>query len=270
MERHVNPEDPDLYALGVLDGEEKQEIEAHVRSCSACARELEAARQRVALLGLAVSAVAPPPSVKEALRRRVRAERIPEAHRTGQLKPERALRFAWLTPAFGVAAVVFAALAAGIWMKDVRDSRRDFQRIRELEGQLAVAQTRSLEIARAAEETDKLLGMPGTMRVALQQQAGWPEGRAGVLYNAKMGMVACSGWLPAPPADKSYQLWLVPMEGKPVPLRVLSGGEWTEPLTAHVTPGMAAKAFAVTVEPKGGMPWPTGPKVLMGGVSQGL
>jgi anti-sigma-K factor RskA len=32
---------------------------------------------------------------------------------------------------------------------------------------------------------------------------------------------------------------------------------------------MAAKAFAVTVEPKGGMPWPTGPKVLVGGVSQG-
>ena len=35
-------------------------------------------------------------------------------------------------------------------------------------------------------------------------------------------------------------------------------------MTAHVPPGMAAKAFAVTVEPAGGMPWPTGPKVLVG------
>jgi anti-sigma-K factor RskA len=271
MNRHVNPEDSDLYALGALDGAEMQELEAHVRTCAQCAGEIDAARQRVALLGMAAPAVAPPARVKEALLRQVRAERIPEAHRAGVAKAERtdsgsrALRFAWLTPVFGVAAVIFAALAAGIWMKDSRDNRR----IHELEGQLALAETRSLEIARAADETDKLLGTPGTMRVALEQQAGWTSGRAGVLYNAKMGMVACSGWLPAPPEGKSYQLWLVPMEGKPVPLQVLSGGEWTQTLTAHVTPGMAAKAFAVTVEPKGGMPWPTGPKVLVGGVSQG-
>jgi anti-sigma-K factor RskA len=150
-------------------------------------------------------------------------------------------------------------------MKDLRDAGR----IEELQAQLAVAQSRSLQIANAAAETDKLLGTPGTMRVGLEQQAGWPSGRAAVLYNAKMGMVTCAGWLPAPPADKSYQLWLVPMQGAPVPLRVFTGGEWNEPVTAHVPPGMAAKAFAVTVEPKGGMPWPTGPKVLVGGVSQG-
>ena len=81
MERHVNPEDPDLYALGALDGEEKQALEAHLRSCPACAREVDAARQRVALLGLAAPAAAPPPSVKEALMRKVREEKIPEALR---------------------------------------------------------------------------------------------------------------------------------------------------------------------------------------------
>ena len=64
-ERHVNPEDPDLYALGVLDGEEKQALEAHVRACDACAQQVEAARQRVALLSLAAPPVAPRPEVKE-------------------------------------------------------------------------------------------------------------------------------------------------------------------------------------------------------------
>jgi hypothetical protein len=172
----------------------------------------------------------------------------------------RSFGFAWLTPAFGVAALVFAALAAMLWMHDARDLRR----IHELEGQLALAQSQSLQIARAAEETNKLLEMPGTVRVALMPMPGMPEGRAGVLYNAKTGMVACAGWLPAPPPKMSYQLWLVPMEGKPMPLRVLAGGEWTEPVMAHVTPGMQAKAFAVTEEPEGGMPWPTGPKVLVG------
>ena len=262
MNRHVQPEDSDLYALGALDGEEKQALEAHVRSCADCARAVEAARQRVALLGLAAPAVADPPArVKEELLRRARAERDREA---GSGKREagsgkRGFGMSWLTPAFGVAAVVFAALAAGIWMKDVRDN----QRIHELEGQLALVQTRSLEIARASEMTDKLLEMPGTQRVALMPQPGMGNGHGGVLYNAKMGMVACTGWLPAAPEGKSYQLWLVPMEGKPMPLHVFAG-EWTKPMTMHVAPGMEAKAFAVTEEPAGGMPWPTGPKVLVG------
>jgi anti-sigma-K factor RskA len=260
MNRHVNPEDSDLYALWALDGEEKLALEAHLRSCAECARAVDAARQRVALLGLVAPASEPPAAVKEALLRRVRAEgtrpvspvRVPERARTSG--------FAWLTPAFGAAAVVFAALAVVLWTQDARDLRR----IHQLEGQLALAQSRSLDVARAAEETNKLLEMPGTVRVALSPMPGMPAGRAGVLYNAKMGMVACAGWLPAPPPKMSYQLWLVPMQGKPMPLRVLAGGEWTEPVMAHVTPGMEVKAFAVTEEPEGGMPWPTGPKVLAG------
>jgi anti-sigma-K factor RskA len=260
MNRHVQPEDSDLYALGALDGEEKQALEAHVRLCAECAREVEAARQRVALLGLAAPAASPAARVKEELLRRVRAERVPEMGRAVRdAEPSRGFGFGWLTPAFGVATVVFAALAGMFWMRDARDLRR----IHALEGQLAEVQTRSQEIARASETTDKLLEMPGTKRVALMPQPGMGNGRGGVLYNAKMGMVACAGWLPAPPKGKSYQLWLVPMEGKPMPLHVF-GEEWTEPMQMHVTPGMEAKAFAVTEEPAGGMPWPTGPKVLVG------
>ena len=258
---HINPEDSDLYALGALDGEEKQALEAHVRLCAECAREAEAARGRVALLGLAAPAAAGPPArVKEELLRRARAERSGERRdQKAQAARERKSGLSWLTPAFGVAAVVFAALAAAIWMKDARDSRR----IQELEGQLALAQTRSLQIARASEMTDKLLELPATRRVALMPMPGM-KGHGGVLYNEQMGMVACAGWLPAPPKGKSYQLWLVPMEGKPMPLHVFASGEWTEPMSMHIAPGMEAKAFAVTEEPAGGMPWPTGPKVLAG------
>jgi anti-sigma-K factor RskA len=102
------------------------------------------------------------------------------------------------------------------------------------------------------------------VRVALKAMPGMPQGRAGVLYNAEMGMVTYAGYLPAPPAKKSYQLWLVPAKGNPVSLRVMASGEWTKPMTVHVTPGLEAKAFAVTEEPEGGMPQPTGPKVLVG------
>jgi anti-sigma-K factor RskA len=257
MDRHVNPEDLDLSALGALDGEEQQALEAHVRSCPACAQALDAARHRIALLGLAAPPATPAPAVREELLRRVRRA---AGSARAEARPTAAHRWSWLTPVFGVAAVVFAALAAAIWMKDVRDNRR----IQELEGQLALVQSRSAEIARATETTDSLLEWPGTRRVALMPMPGMGNGHGGILYNQKMGMVACAGWLPAPPAGKTYQLWLVPMEGKPMPLHTFGNEEWTQPMAMHVTPGMEAKAFAVTEEPEGGMPWPTGPKILVG------
>ena len=204
---------------------------------------------------------APPARVKQELLRRARAERPPaKVQAVRDAKPARSFGLGWLTPAFGVATVVFAALAGVFWMRDARD----LQRIHALEGQLAEVQTRSQEIARASKTTDKLLEMPGTQRVALMPQPGMGNGHGGVLYNAKMGMVACTGWLPAPPKGKSYQLWLVPAQGAPMSLHVFGHDEWDKPMAMHVTPGMEAKAFAVTEEPEGGMPSPTGPKVLVG------
>lgn len=255
MEQHVNPEDPDLYALGALDGEEKRAFEMHVRACAACAAELAAARERVAVLGLAVPPVAPPPSAKEALMRRARAERPPVAVSAAARR-----RFGWLTPVFAAAAVIFATLAGWLWTRD----QHDMQQIHALESQLEIAQTRSMEIANAAADTDRILGAPGTIHVALAQQPGGPAGRAGVLCNPRLGMVAAAVQLAPAPADKSYQLWLVPASGAPVSLGVFSAAESTATLSAHIPQGIVPKAFAVTVEPRGGMPQPTGPKVLVG------
>jgi hypothetical protein len=205
--------------------------------------------------------------VKEALMLRVRAERVRETpwteRRKEAPKPARVWGFAWLTPAFGTAAVFFAALAGLIWMKDLGDSRQ----IENLQAQLAVAQAQSIQIAKAAADADQLVGSPGTMRVALAQQPGGPSEGAGVLYNARMGAVMYAGVMPPAPAGKSYQLWLVPASGAPVSLGVFSVTDPSMPMSAHIPPGMVAKAFAVTIEPLGGMPQPTGPKVLVGLVS---
>jgi anti-sigma-K factor RskA len=267
MEPHVNPEDLDLYALGALDGQEKQAFEAHVRACPACARQLEEALQRALLLGLAAPPATPSPSLRESLLRRARAERPASAavHASVPLPtrivaPVRAPRFAWLTPALAFATIVFAVLAGYLWSRNQQAT----QQIAALQAQLNLAQLQTQQIARASEETDEILGAPGTMKVALAQQPGAMPGRAAVLYNARMGMVVCAGQLAAAPADKSYQLWLVPMNGEPMSLGVVSSMETTALLTAHVAEGTEVKAFAITVEPKGGMPQPTGPKILVG------
>jgi anti-sigma-K factor RskA len=91
------------------------------------------------------------------------------------------------------------------------------------------------------------------------------NGAVKVMYNEKMGMLMYDGWIEPPPEDKSYQLWVVPKEGSPVSVGVFNpatsdNAHWM----TKVPGGVTAKAFAVTLEPAGGMPRPTGPMVLVG------
>jgi anti-sigma-K factor RskA len=77
-----------------------------------------------------------------------------------------------------------------------------------------------------------------------------------------------SDTLSAAPPDKSYQLWLVPASGNPISAGILTpeAGVGSR-LVATMPTGIAAKAFAVTIEPAGGSPQPTGSKVLVGPAS---
>ncbi|HLJ77228.1 MAG TPA: TonB family protein [Acidobacteriaceae bacterium] len=75
MAEHVTSEESELYALGVLDGEEKTAFETHLRSCDDCTRGVASAHQRVALIGLACVPETPRPAVREKIMRRIMAER---------------------------------------------------------------------------------------------------------------------------------------------------------------------------------------------------
>jgi anti-sigma-K factor RskA len=69
------------------------------------------------------------------------------------------------------------------------------------------------------------------------------------------------------PAQKAYELWLIPTQGAPIPAGVFkpdtrgSGMVVNPPLPA----GVEAKAFAITIEPEQGSTTPTMPIVMMGG-----
>jgi len=55
-----------------------------------------------------------------------------------------------------------------------------------------------------------------TIKVALAPKPGMIKGDGEVMYNEKMGLLMYDGWIAPSPDDKSYQLWVVPMEGKPI------------------------------------------------------
>lgn len=77
----------------------------------------------------------------------------------------------------------------------------------------------------------------------------------------------------APPPGKSYELWMLPGEGKPVSMGVLpAAGSEKHPLPAALAARLAkAKGLAVSIEPPGGSPTgqPTGPVVFQAGLLTG-
>lgn len=268
-------EDFDLYALGALDGEEKRGIEAHIATCADCERKLVEARGRIALLAFAAPSVTPSPGVKQRLMSQIRADagrnapaRVAPAHaapaRSAEESPTRdrpAGSFGrWWTAVLVPVGAALAIATIFLW----NENRQLGQELAALHSTVFQEQQQLDEARQAAE----LLAASDTITILLVQQPGMPAGSAHVSYNPKTGLLLYDGALAPAPAGKSYQLWLVPVDGKPISAGVFNPAlglpdHWMVGLPA----GTAPKAFAVSMEPSGGMPQPTGPMVLVGPIS---
>jgi hypothetical protein len=154
---------------------------------------------------------------------------------------------------FGLATAVLAFATFELAKQDLDRGRQ----IKELQSQLS-------QDAAAMQAMGQVTGAPDSAQVTLFQQPGEPPGQAHVTYNARMGMGLYSGQIAPAPAGKSYQLWLVPASGTPVNAGLVKANQENGAMVMHLTPGLVATAFAVTMEPQGGTPQPTGPKVLVG------
>ena len=270
----IREEDFDLYALGALEGDEKLAIESHVASCAICTEKLAGARGRIALLALAAPQVAPSAAVKQRLMQQVRAHAETSAERSEAAResqpasprtPRESDRSAgffgrWWVAVLLPAGAVLAVATILLWTENR-------QLDRELAALRTAAQQQQQQLQDARQVAD-MLESRDTVTVSLAQQPGMPVGAAHVMYNSKMGMLMYDGELAPAPAAKSYQLWLVPADGKPISAGVFNpvSGR-TDHMMMKLPPGIAAKEFAVSLEPAGGMPQPTGPMVLVGPVS---
>lgn len=255
----TRPEDFDFYALGVLEGEERAAIESHVPTCAECAKKLAAARGRIALLAFSAPLVEPSAGVRERLMSQIHGSR--EGAQRAPREPERATGFfgRWWAAVLVPACVLLLFAAARLRTENSRLAE-------ELGQERAALQKQQKELDEARHVVD-LLEAKDTISVALASQPGMPKGDVRVMYNKKMGVAMCDGWVDPAPANKNYQLWLVPMEGKPISAGVIAHSGPINPWMVKLPQGVAAKAFAVTLEPAGGMPQPTGPMVLVGPVS---
>jgi anti-sigma-K factor RskA len=79
----------------------------------------------------------------------------------------------------------------------------------------------------------------------------------GAVAESPTGTVVYLDGLPQPPADRAYEVWLIPPGGQPVGVGLSSAGQGGTQ-TIPIDRGLAGmQSLAITEEPAGGSPGPT-------------
>ncbi len=153
----------------------------------------------------------------------------------------------------------FLLLAGFFW----KQSDRLAERVARLQGESGQQQA---ELERTQQIVSTLTSTEA-LRVTLvaAQSPPQPQGKA-IYVRGRSSLIFLASNMPALPAQKAYELWLIPTSGSPIAAGVFkpdAHGSATviePPLPA----GVEAKAFAITVEPEQGSSTPTAPIVMMG------
>jgi anti-sigma-K factor RskA len=253
------------YALGALDGEDLRELEAHLATgCEECRSQLDLWQGDVEELAASVEPIAP----SEATRRRIGRLAGAGAQVVPIQRPSRSPITKW---ALLAAAACLLLAASSFWRQaklgrelDRVGTERDrlAREVAGLDQQLGLARAESQRLA----ESLSIITSPGSRSIQLAGLGPTPQASGHAFVSPQRGeAVIYAAGLPAPEPGKTYQLWWI-QDGKPVSAGTFgvdergSGSLRVE----HVAPVGQIQAWAVTVEPAGGVPQPTGAMVLKG------
>jgi anti-sigma-K factor RskA len=118
-----------------------------------------------------------------------------------------------------------------------------------------------------SESAFAVLVAPDVARIDLAGQPGQAPSASGrAFWSRARGMVFSATSLPAPPPGRTYQVWVVTKDPAPLSAGLVEPDAQGRVNAVFATPATIAQpiAVAVTLEPAGGVPAPTGPKVLVG------
>ena len=242
-----------LYALGTLEGNEQVELEEHLKDCADCRHGLEQLRGDAALLALSASGPAPP--------QRARGRLMNAVTREPRISPEQPSmrRISWWSQMGWVAAAAAIVIAAVLWRTDASLSRRMAILEKEFNEQQTVLQ-RSQEVAATLTATDAL-----RVTIVPARALAQPQGRA-IYLPSRSSLIFLANNMPALPARRAYELWIIPTSGSPVPAGVFkpdARGNVTV-VNSRLPQGVETKTFGITVEPETGSQVPTSAPVMLG------
>ena len=273
-----------LYAVGALSADDRTDFETHLEVCLQCVREVKS------LLPVTRGLVYGPPPLEApaALRTRVLGQvtGTAPAPRDTPAAPLDAVFSAvdesdmspiGIQPTRGpgalfwlAATLLIAAAGFGGWYVTEVDRQTEGLRaaVDTATRRAERAQTEAAAARAAAAEREAVLAIvtgPGVQQLDLAGQPLAPRASARALWNDAADMVFIATGLPALPAGDIYQLWFV-LPDAPVSAALIEpdlGGEATVRLEVPDTVTLPA-VMAMTVEPAGGVPAPTGELYLLG------
>jgi len=247
------------YVLGSLDPDERVTFEAHLAGCDECAAEVRALGRIPEALARSVPGRTPPPE----LRRRVlaafgaRPAAVPRRAESGGRD--------WLP----LAALVVLTVGIGVYAARLQVRVTVLEaRLEQALLQAAAAETAVADARRVSAELAAAMGVlaaPDLVRIDLAGQAVAPQASARALWSRARGMVFTASNLPPLPAGQVYQVWVVTAQA-PISAGLLMPDPAGAGQTYFETPPdiPPPAAVAVSIEPAGGVPAPTGAIYLVG------
>jgi anti-sigma factor RsiW len=273
---HIPDEDLVPYTMQSLSAGETSSVALHLEECPECARQLAEVSGDLALLSLSVDQQPLPEGTRNRFMSRIAAEpqsvtaihaaapvampltaEPPPARVIHELKPRRN----WL-PILVPWAAAFAMLALAGYLGN--QNQRLNQLLNGDKGQIAQL---SAEAEHAQEVLDTLTS-PAAKQVTLTEGKGAPQPTGRTSYLADKGALVFAGNNLKPiPGGKTYELWVIPADGKaPIPAGLFRPDEHgsASVVLPKLPEGVPAKAFGVTIENAAGSATPTMPIVLSG------
>lgn len=257
--RHIPQDELALYAMQALTPGEAAEVREHVRTCAECREELARAQGDLALVAMSVEQVAAPEGARARFLARVAADSGTSVETRKAAVVAMPARRAWTGWVAWGAVAALLLIAVGLEMR----VRSLDEQIRQQAGLIAEQKAASAK----AQMVMDLLKDPSAQHVTLVAAKTHMPPMAKTVYMASHGalLMQASNLEPLP-GNKTYELWVIPMKGAPMPagmFRPDAAGN-ASVVMLDLPKGMEAKAFGVTVENAGGSSTPTMPIVLAG------
>ena len=247
-----------LYVIDAMTAEERRAFESHLRGCEQCQAEVTSLEGVDEALASGVPQIEPPAALRERVLTAVRPPRT--AVRPAATGPAQ-----WLP----LAASLALSLGLGGYAYSLQE------RITALEDELTDARAQAADTLARANATQRTLQLtqshldvltaPDSMRVTLAGQAPAPAASGRADWSRARGLALSLENLPPLQPGRTYQVWLL-TSGMPVSAGLVTPDGAGRSTGVYPAPqgGVMPTGIALTEEPDGGLPQPTGQPILVG------